>query len=453
MELFLRLFDQFRYITGCLLILLLLCHPVQSHRPGYWIRVTIGYLTALLLALLYVPLESVMADAIRVNPAVTAPYWLLMSFVPVGFVLFCYETNLAGALFRSIMASVCENTATVLVRDLFVLNLFPAFPVEHTVAYVLILLAIYAVVYGAAYAILLRQLTTDEADMYPNPRGVGVMLVLVYVAYTAIVASNRVICESVILPLRERGEFLLIYHYVQWFLIFGMFLTGVVMGAIMISVYRMVTLENEKQIVTRMVRDRKAQYELARENIEMINRKAHDLKHQIRALELTTDDERRQQLRQTRKAIDFYDAVVKTGNEALDTLLTEKSVYCQNRGIRLSCTVGSLRLDAVGVVDLYTLLGNAIDNAIEAVEALEDPEKKTISLTIRDQGQMLFFQIENYYSGSVSMKDGLPITTKRDTFNHGFGTRSIRVIAQRYGGSVMIHTENQIFSLEILIPT
>jgi hypothetical protein len=165
------------------------------------------------------------------------------------------------------------------------------------------------------------------------------------------------------------------------------------------------------------------------------------------------DAERAAQLRETRRAIDFYDAVVHTGNEALDTLLTEKSVYCANRAIRLSCTVTSARLGRIELVDLYTLLGNAIDNAIESAEKLSDSERKVISLNVSDRGQMLHIQIENYYGGTLALSDGLPVTTKADRANHGYGVKSIRAIAQKYGGQLMIGMENQVFSLQILIPT
>ena len=164
------------------------------------------------------------------------------------------------------------------------------------------------------------------------------------------------------------------------------------------------------------------------------------------------DEERRELIRETKRAVDFYDAVVKTGNEALDTILTEKSVYCVNRSIRLSCTVNTDRLSGMQVTDLYTLLGNAIDNAIESVEKLEDPDKKVISLTIRSQGQMLHISLENYYEGTIALRDGYPVTSKPDRENHGYGVRSIRLIAQKYGGDIQIAAQNQIFSLQILLP-
>ncbi|MBQ8093394.1 MAG: sensor histidine kinase, partial [Clostridia bacterium] len=204
--------------------------------------------------------------------------------------------------------------------------------------------------------------------------------------------------------------------------------------------------------ITQLVRDRQTQYEFSKENIDKINRKCHDLKHQLKALEYLSDQERMKQIRETQHAIDFYDAVVHTGNEALDVLLTEKSVYCMNRAIRLSCTVTSSRLQVIELVDLYTLLGNAIDNAIESVDRLDENEKKVISLNVSDLGQMLHIQIENYYAGTLELADGLPVTTKEDRDNHGYGVKSIRSIISKYGGDMQISLEGQVFSLQILIP-
>ena len=185
----------------------------------------------------------------------------------------------------------------------------------------------------------------------------------------------------------------------------------------------------------------------------MINQKSHDLKHQLQALALVSDEERKRQIQETSRAIDFYDATVKTGNEALDTLLTEKSVYCTNRSIRLSCMVSSENLRKIALIDLYTLLGNAIDNAIESVERIENPEQKVISLSILDRGNILYIQLENYFDGTLTMQGDLPQTRKKDTFSHGYGVKSIRNIVRRYGGTMGIRTEGQIFCLEIIIPT
>lgn len=450
---FLSVLDQFRYITGLLAAVLLLCHGILPARPQLARRVAAGCTVSLLFALAYVPLVHFFGGVLLIWPILTAPYWLLMTFLPVGFVLYCYETNLAGALFRVLMASCLENFVTVLLRYLFVLSLFPDFPERHTTVYVVLLFMSYGLFYGLALRTLRPQVLTDESALYAAPGKAARFYLVVLLGNLAILGAAKVLCENVILPLAGSEETNTLFYYLRFFCVSIMLLTSFVISAILVFYYQTIVLENEKQIITQLVRDRQTQYEFSRENIEMINRKCHDLKHQLKALERLTDAERAAQLRETRRAIDFYDAVVRTGNEALDTLLTEKSVYCANRAIRLSCTVTSARLGRIELVDLYTLLGNAIDNAIESAEKLSDSEKKVISLHVSDQGQMLHIQIDNYYEGELELAGGLPVTTKADKHNHGYGVKSIRAIVAKYGGELLIDTENRIFSLQILIPT
>ena len=452
MELFLPVLDQVRYIAGNLLAIVMLCHGILPARPHYRRRLALGCGLASLLALLFVPLSRAFGEAFARYPLLTAPYWLFMTGVLLWFILFCYETDPAGALFRFLMASCVENITTVLIRYLFVLSLFPRFPEEHPLAYIGLMLLVYAVFYGLAYRFVWPRVSTDESGLYPQPGRMAVVYLVILLGYLAIVDAAKVLCENVILPLEHLDGIDTIFHYLRYFCIAIMLLMSFILSTILISFYNNITLESEKQIVTQMIRDRQSQYEFSRENIEMINRKCHDLKHQLKALERLSDAERAAQIRETRRAIDFYDAVVRTGNEALDTLLTEKSVYCTNREIRLSCTVSSSRLDRIDLGDLYPLLGNAIDNAIESADKLDDPEKKVISLSIRDQGQMLHIQIDNYYAGTLELVDDLPVTSKADKREHGYGVKSIRTIVNKYEGELMIGTEDQIFSLQILIP-
>ncbi len=452
METFLAYLDQFRYMTGILAICIVLCHKALTHKAPYIKRVFLSALLCYLLAFAYVPLRRAVEPLYRVTPLAIAPYWLFMTFVPIGFVFFCYETNWAGALFRAMMASFIETILTTLIRNLFVYTLFPDFPQTHPALYLLGMIALYLLLYWVTYKLLGTKIQVDEMARLHNDKTAAWIFLFIYLTYTGIMAAAKYAMEDVILPMTEYEELNAAYRYLQFFLVGIMFIFSTVMLIVMWYVYQRTALQAEKEIITRLAQDRKSQFEFSKENIEMINRKTHDLKHQLQALAMVSDDERKRQLQETSRAIDFYDAVVKTGNEALDILLTEKSVYCANRQIRLSCMVNTKQLDKITLVDLYTLLGNALDNAIESVERIENPEQKVISLSIMDQGNMLYIQLENYYEGTLQMQDGLPRTRKRDVENHGYGLKSIRSIVHAYGGKIEVRTEDHIFYLEIVIP-
>ena len=83
---------------------------------------------------------------------------------------------------------------------------------------------------------------------------------------------------------------------------------------------------------------------------------------------------------------------------------------------------------------------------------LKDPDKKIISVKIITQKNLNVIQIQNYYDASLQFEQGLPLTTKKNKQEHGFGMKSIRHIAEKYNGTLTVKAENQIFMVQILIP-
>ena len=202
-------------------------------------------------------------------------------------------------------------------------------------------------------------------------------------------------------------------------------------------------------------KQRQLQYEQSKENIDLINRKVHDLKHQIAALAQADDvgPHRKAFAAEIENMIEVYDSGVRTGNEALDTLLMEKGLYCHLHDIDWTCVADGRLLEKIDVVDLFTMLGNALDNAVEGVEKCGEGQHKSISVRIWRKDLFAVIQVENSYSGEIRfLENGLPASTKGDDDNHGFGTRSIQSIAEKYGGTVTVKAEEQLFTLTILIP-
>lgn len=197
----------------------------------------------------------------------------------------------------------------------------------------------------------------------------------------------------------------------------------------------------------------KEQYEQSRTNVALINQKCHDLKHQIAALRIEKNPVLKEQgLREMEEAVLIYDAVAKTGNEVLDTVLTEKSLICEKENIQWTCMADGSLLSFMRAVDLYTLFGNAIDNAIESCMQIDDPDRRALSVVVRKESGIVLIQIENYYDHDLNLAGGLPATTKADPDQHGFGLKSIASIAGQYGGVADVKTEDGLFLLSVMIP-
>lgn len=223
---------------------------------------------------------------------------------------------------------------------------------------------------------------------------------------------------------------------------------------VQVSLRRNIYVQNELTTQKLLWEKERAQYELARDSAERINRKCHDLKHQLRLLrQMPENDSGREQfLRELEQSVADYDATVKTGNEVLDVVLTEKSLLCEREGIGLTCVANGASLAFMDPLDLYALFGNGLDNAIEAVRQVEEPDRRLITVTIYAKPGMAVLQIENYYSHALTFEGGLPQTTKKDRADHGYGLKNICAIVQRYQGSISIDTEDGIFLLCAVVP-
>ena len=230
-------------------------------------------------------------------------------------------------------------------------------------------------------------------------------------------------------------------------------LCNVMLLMIEFDVFRHSSMEQERAIMEQLMVERERQQRLSKENVDLINVKCHDLKHQIAALrDMPAGTERDRTIDELEQAVLIYDSAVRTGNEALDTVLTEKGLICEGRGIEFTCIADGSALSHVGAVDLYTLFGNALDNAIEATEQVADPDNRLVGLRVERRGPFVRITVENTCARTAELVDGLPATTKDDPNYHGFGLKSIRMIVERLGGNMTIEQGEGVFALHILLP-
>ena len=100
--------------------------------------------------------------------------------------------------------------------------------------------------------------------------------------------------------------------------------------------------------------------------------------------------------------------------------------------------------------EIYSLFGNALDNALESCSKVSEAEKRVISLKAAQRGDMVVLHVENFFDAALNMVDGMPVTTKKES-GHGFGLRSIREIAEKYNGVATVQAESNIFKLTVVL--
>ena len=211
-------------------------------------------------------------------------------------------------------------------------------------------------------------------------------------------------------------------------------------------------LERDMVVIHRLMDDSRRQIELSKENIELINVKCHDIRSHLQMYSkegrMMTDEE----LSSLKSAISVYDAMLRTGNETLDIVLSERALYCEKYGIRLTCSADGSKLGFMTVAEIGAFFGNALNNAIEAVMKLEQSDKRVINLVVKETMGQLSVLVENYCEGEVAFADGVPVTSKGDKNNHGFGVKSMKMIVEKYEGALSFAVKGGVFRLMALIP-
>ena len=209
----------------------------------------------------------------------------------------------------------------------------------------------------------------------------------------------------------------------------------------------------EKDALRNIMEMQYKNYQLSKENIDMVNQKYHDLKHQINLLKTQSYvGKSTSYLEKMEREIKVYETQNKTGNQILDAVLTNKAMICQNKEIELKFIVDGEALSFMEDMDVSALFGNMLDNAIECAEKQQEKEKRLIWLYVTREKQFVRIRTENYCDEKIQFKNGMPVTTKKDKRLHGYGMKSIKSTVEKYNGSVVAAQENNWFELKILLP-
>ena len=457
---FLDIFDMLRAMIGTLTCVLVFVYGTTGRRESYRRRLLTGLFLMTAWIGLYVPAMYFASHTgnLVLYILLSAVWWFACDVVALWVVWYLYDIQLSNLLFRGLMGMALNSIVTLILRYVFVIMLFPDYDERHPVRYILIAIMNYAVLEIFFYHLLAVKMADSGHTVIRNSRHnmrhcivtIAILSLSSYVASTILEFSIAYDQSDIFI------QYLLNAYYVPWFCIFILFVLYLSILFNQYTTFQMLAQRQENDLLRQLEEEKAQQYAFTRENIDLINHKCHDLKYRIQALKLTEGAEKEQMIEDVTRNIQFYDASIQTDNPTLNTILTEKSLLCTGAGIRLSCSVqigsGTDPLSKIEVIDLYTMLGNALDNAIEHVRQYDDPDKRTISLSIRRQGSMLLIFVENYFEGQLEIRGGFPVTGKQDKRYHGFGIKSINMIAKKYDGDSMVSASGNTFSLHILIP-
>ena len=133
-----------------------------------------------------------------------------------------------------------------------------------------------------------------------------------------------------------------------------------------------------------------------------------------------------------------------TGDKALDCLISSKMALAEQEQIKTKVNIEYPHNTNIRSVDLTTILGNLLDNALEAAKAA--PEGlRFLNLTIRRINAMLIIKVENGYGNAPIQENGTLLTAKKDKAFHGWGLKSVQTAADRYDGAISTHYKDHVF--------
>lgn len=392
-----------------------------------------------------------------------AGYFLLISIV--SFII--WKSVMATATYLAHYATVFA-LCTVMAYSCFQFSVKEAlfcvascYAIEHISACVSICCQVIAGVYGNRLGPV-RQAISD-----------GITLVSIIILYC--IFSRRFQAQRAFAPQGKGAEALIVMVLVTaliislWQFSLGYTLTGdrdwvafvtallrmiacILLLIIQSNLLNNTRLQADNAVLQNMLAQEEKRYAASKESAEILNIKYHDMKHILSSLETLAhkNSDINQLTEQVRNSVDNYALVKDTGNAPLNTVLFEKALICRKYGIRLTYMGNGELLSFVSAIDIYALVGNILDNAIDSVKTEKEEEKRYIDLRVVANGLFVKLCCENFCTHPVPMADGVPISTKADPTNHGFGTKSIQYIAQKYGGEVIFEQTDISFKVDII---
>lgn len=368
------------------------------------------------------------------------PFFLIVYLLSYLIVLFCFKGSPYKLLFYFMVASTLQNAAYHVFFMIMRLMNVPLGAEYSEIGYYLILIGLYVLLYGMYIAWDAVHLKNGTEFEVPK-----VSITVTSIFFFAIMEIFDIYIFHTSGFLELDNSVALIYE------IYSVCM-DILLILLLLGIFSTGKEQREKEELRLFLAADKKHYETSQKNIEAINMKCHDLKHQIAAMKkMGNKGDNGEYISELENEVMIYESFAKSGNDALDIILTEKGLICQQNKIKLSIIADGTAISFMTYNDIYSLFGNAMDNAIESLLKENDPEKRILDLRIEKKGGMAYVHIENYSASAPQMKQGNFVTSKKED-GHGYGTKSMVFIVHKYRGNITFTYSNSVFAVDILLP-
>lgn len=307
------------------------------------------------------------------------------------------------------------------------------------------LVAVYLVICAAAVSVLMR-INNEKIDL---PAGYQILLIL-FVCSTLICAD--VLSDIMIMAQGSGAEILIYYSDVIFMLILFM------IGALIYLVRKVSRVYSERNM---LALERKNEEYLQREYashkhmLETMRELKHDysnhlqvLNHMVQRAEL---QKAKNYVDDLQKKMDIETEYCNSGNEVLDVIISAKTEEAKKNHIVMDCALLLLKPIPLNEVEITSLFGNLLDNAIEANLHVTEG-KRFISLAVKPLQEDISIVVRNRYDGNLRMEKGGLLSRKGDG-DHGIGLKQVKRIVDASGGYFMWETKEDIFVVKAVLPS
>ncbi len=369
--------------------------------------------------------------------------FLLFFVLTLLMVIFCFRDRLWNVLFCCLAAYTVQHVAYLL--NTILINLFiddygnvyqggelPQLTAGQNAVIWIVYFACYLMVYAEAYLMLISIIPKNPDLQLGRTVMIVIcgLVIIVDIVFNMYTVYNT---EGTLAVFLEE-----VYNLIICLLVLQM----------QFQKLRQKKILEDYDVIQKILEKEQMQYKHLKDNMNIINVKCHDLKHQLRAIRHDEHSDLKE-LKQVEQAISIYQTAARTGNETLDIVLMDKLLYCDKNGINITCIADGQSLSFISEVDIYSLFGNALDNAITAVEPLPE-QYRDIKLTVKNIGDVVHVRLENRFKGKIRLEDGVPVTTKKNKQYHGYGFLSMQMIAAKYNGKVKVDVDGDKFILNVV---
>ncbi|WP_353095737.1 GHKL domain-containing protein [Tissierella praeacuta] len=219
------------------------------------------------------------------------------------------------------------------------------------------------------------------------------------------------------------------------------------------EISRILSEEKDKILMQQQNKYYEKQLELMRASLKSIKTIKHDLKNHMTSLYALVEENKNEEVLEylsgVIKVFNNNEGLASTGNTVIDSIINFKLREAEKEKIAVNIDLNIPRELNIPSFDITIILGNLLDNALNAVKKLE--KDRYIDIKIKYTKGRLIVKIDNTFDGIIIKEKGKIITSHRDKTNHGLGLESVKTVLEKYNGLIEFKYDSNIFHTALLM--